>query len=87
MEGEKGLQCTADILKVLKERTEYDDNTCSLHLHLGNIPRTKEFILAFFKVGMRIQKDMKCFKCFLYIKNYNYHIKRIKKLFCTITNF
>jgi len=73
MEGEKGLQCTSDILKVLKERTEYDDNTCSLHLHLGNIPRTKEFILAFFKVGMKIQDEM--FEMFPLYKKYNYHIK------------
>lgn len=59
MEGEeKGLQCTADILDILKERTEYNDATCSLHLHLGNIPRTKEFILAFFKVGMKFQDEI-----------------------------
>lgn len=73
MEGEKGLQCTVDILKVLKERTEYNDDTCSLHLHLGNIPRTKEFILAFFKVGMKIQDEM--FQMFPLYKKYNYHIK------------
>lgn len=73
MEGKKGLQCTVDILKVLKERTEYNDDTCSLHLHLGNIPRTKEFILAFFKVGMRIQDEM--FQMFPLYKKYNYHIK------------
>ena len=73
MSGEKGLQCAADILNVLKERTAYDDNTCSLHLHLGNIPRTKEFILAFFKVGMKIQEEM--FKMFPLYKKYNYHIK------------
>ena len=73
MIGEKGLQCTADILKVLKERTEYNDDTCSLHLHLGNIPRTKEFILAFFKVGMKIQDEM--FQMFPLYKKYNYHIK------------
>lgn len=73
MQGEKGLQCTSDILKILKERTEYNDNTCSLHLHLGNIPRTKEFILAFFKVGMKIQDEM--FQMFPLYKKYNYHIK------------
>lgn len=73
MQGEKGLQCTADILKVLKERTEYNDDTCSLHLHLGNIPRTKEFILAFFKIGMKIQDEM--FQMFPLYKKYNYHIK------------
>jgi len=73
MEGEKGLQCTVDILNILKERTEYSDDTCSLHLHLGNIPRTKEFILAFFKVGMKIQDEM--FQMFPLYKKYNYHIK------------
>ena len=73
MEGKKGLQCTVDILKVLKERTEYNDDTCSLHLHLGNVPRTKEFILAFFKVGMCIQDEM--FQMFPLYKKYNYHIK------------
>ena len=73
MQGEKGLQCTSDILKVLKERTEYNDSTCSLHLHLGNVPRTKEFILAFFKVGMKIQDEM--FEMFPLYKKYNYHIK------------
>ena len=73
MEGEKGLQCTADILDILKERTEYNDATCSLHLHLGNIPRTKEFILAFFKVGMKFQDEI--FKMFPLYKKYNYHIK------------
>ena len=73
MEGEKGLQCTVDILDILKERTEYNDNTCSLHLHLGNIPRTKEFILAFFKVGMKFQDEI--FKMFPLYKKYNYHIK------------
>ena len=73
MEGEKGLQCTVDILKELKKRTSYSDETCSLHLHLGNIPRTKEFILAFFKVGMKIQDEM--FQMFPLYKKYNYHIK------------
>ena len=73
MEGEKGLQCTADILKELKKRTSYSDETCSLHLHLGNIPRTKEFILAFFKVSMKIQDEM--FQMFPLYKKYNYHIK------------
>lgn len=73
MGGEKGLQCTVDILKVLKERTEYSDQACSLHLHLGNVPRTKEFILSFFKIGMKIQDEM--FKMFPLYKKYNYGIK------------
>ncbi len=73
MSGEKGLQAVCDITKVLKERTEYDDKTCSLHLHLGNLPRTKEFILAFFKTGMMIQNEV--FSMFPLYKKYNYRIK------------
>jgi len=73
MEGEKGLQCTIDILKELEKRTEYSDKTCSLHLHLGNLPRTKEFMLAFFKIGMKIQDEM--FEMFPLYKKYNYGIK------------
>ena len=73
MSGEKGLQCTNDILSVLKERTLYDDKSCSLHLHLGGVPRTKEFITAFFKVGMSVQDEM--FSMFPLYKKYNYGIK------------
>ena len=73
MQGEKGLQAVVDIVDQLEKRTEYEDRTCSLHLHLGNVPRTKEFILAFFKVGMRIQDEM--FKMFPLYKKYNYGIK------------
>ena len=73
MQGEKGLQAVVDIVDQLEKRTEYDDKTCSLHLHLGNVPRTKEFILAFFKVGMKIQDEM--FKMFPLYKKYNYGIK------------
>ena len=73
MDGEKGLQCSYDILNTLKERTEYDDKSCSLHLHLGNLPRTKEFILAFFKLGMFIQDEM--YQMFPIYKKYNFGIK------------
>jgi hypothetical protein len=73
MGGEKGLQAICDITNVLKKRTEYDDKTCSMHLHLGNLPRTKEFMLAFFKVGMMIQDEV--FAMFPLYKKYNYNIK------------
>jgi hypothetical protein len=73
MSGEKGLQAICDITNVLKKRTEYDDKTCSMHLHLGNLPRTKEFMLAFFKVGMMIQDEV--FAMFPLYKKYNYNIK------------
>lgn len=73
MSGEKGLQCSYDILKSLEERTKYDDNSCSLHLHIGNIPRTKEFILAFMKLAMFVQDEM--FSMFPIYKKYNFSLK------------
>lgn len=72
LEGAKGLQTVVDLLKPLKERTTFND-TCSLHLHLGNIPRTKEFILAFFKLTCMVQDEI--FAMFPIYKKYNFRIK------------
>ena len=72
LQGKKGLQYIIDITKILNERTEYNDK-CSLHQHIGNIPRTKEFILSFFKLTCAIQDDI--FKMFPLYKKYNFGIK------------
>lgn len=73
MTGQKGLSCVVDVLEELEKRTVYDDDSCSLHLHLGNVPRTEEFILAFFILSMKIQDEM--FKLFPIYKKYNFGIK------------
>jgi len=72
LQGEKGLQYVIDIVKILQHRTLYD-NTCSLHQHIGNLPRTKEFILAFFKLTCAIQNEI--FEMFPLFKKYNFKIK------------
>jgi len=72
LHGAKGVQTLYETAKVLKTRTVYD-NTCALHLHIGNIPRTKEFILAFFKLTAYIQDDI--FQMFPLYKKYNFKIK------------
>lgn len=72
MSGEKGLQTIVNATKILKQRTIYDE-TCSLHLHLGNVPRIKEFILAFFKVSCAIQDEI--FSMFPLYKKYNFGVK------------
>lgn len=72
LSGSKGLQTIEDTVKELKKRTIYDYK-CSLHLHLGNIPRTKEFILAFFKLTLFIQDEL--FSMFPIYKKYNLGIK------------
>ncbi len=70
--GPKGLQTIVDIAEELNKRTKYDYK-CALHLHIGNIPRTKEFILAFFKLSLFLQDDI--FALFPIYKKYNMGIK------------
>lgn len=70
--GAKGLQTVINDCKMLSERTKYD-NSCSLHLHIGNIPRTKEFVLAFFKTVCFIQDEI--FTMFPLYKKYNFGLK------------
>lgn len=73
LQGKKGMQAVIDSVKELKKRTIYDES-CALHLHIGNIPRTPEFILAFYKLSCYFQEDM--FKMFPLYKKYNFGIKR-----------
>jgi hypothetical protein len=70
--GNKGVQAIVDVCKVLKERTEFN-NSCSFHLHIGNVPRTPEFILAFLKVSSFVQNDI--YSMFPLYKQYNMGIK------------
>jgi len=73
LEGKKGLQALIDSVYELKKRTEYDIS-CSTHLHIGNIPRTPEFILAFWKFMSVYQNQI--FQMFPLYKKYNFGIKR-----------
>lgn len=70
--GAKGMQTVVDIAKELEKRTAFDYK-CSLHLHLGEIPRTPEFILAFFRLSLFIQDEL--FSMFPIYKKYNLGIK------------
>jgi hypothetical protein len=72
LSGKKGVQTVIDICEELEYRTIYD-NSCSLHLHIGNIPRTPEFILAFLKTSSWLQDDI--FSLFPLYKKYNMGIK------------
>ena len=70
--GSKGIQTIVDVSKELNKRTIFD-NSCALHLHIGNIPRTPEFILAFIKLNSFLQNDI--FSLFPLYKKYNLGIK------------
>lgn len=73
LEGKKGFQAVIDTVKELKKRTTYDKN-CSLHLHVGNIPRTEEFFIAIYKMLFLLQNDM--YAMFPFHKKENYGVKR-----------
>ena len=81
LSGIKGVNTIVDSIKELKLRTEYDDS-CSLHMHIGGMPRTKEFITAFFKVTLGVQDEI--FKMFNLYKKYNFGYKN--KNYCAPFN-
>lgn len=68
-----GIQALLDSVHELNKRTSYD-STCSLHLHLGNIPRTPEFILALFKLYNLVSDEI--YSMFPLYKEKNYGVKR-----------
>jgi hypothetical protein len=72
LQGSKGICTIHDVVKELEYRTEYND-TCSFHLHLGNIPRTAGFITAFTKLSLGIQDEI--FSMFNLYKKYNFRYK------------
>lgn len=73
LNGKIGIQAIIDSVKELNKRTEYDDS-CALHLHIGNVPRTPEFITAFYKLTAHYQDEM--FAMFPLYKKYNFGVKR-----------
>lgn len=73
LSGAKGLSALIKTSEVLDKFTKYDKN-CSLHLHIGNVPRTKEFFLALFKTLSLLQDSM--FEMFPIYKKYNFGVKR-----------
>ena len=71
--GEVGIQTLIESLSELKKRTRYDKN-CSVHVHIGNIPRTPEFLIALFKVLFIVQDSI--FDLFPFYKQKNCGIKK-----------
>lgn len=72
VQGEKGLQTIVNASQALEKRTKYD-KSCALHLHIGNVPRTPEFILAMLKFTCAIQDEM--YSMFPLYKKYNFKVK------------
>jgi hypothetical protein len=72
LKGAKGIQSLFQTVNLLKERTLFDEH-CSIHMHIGGVPRTESFILAFFKTTLFIQDEL--FELFPLYKKYNYRYK------------
>lgn len=55
--GAKGLDSLNTLFLELNKRCT-TDHTCSLHYHIGNVRKDREFIIALYKVYSDIQKDL-----------------------------
>lgn len=73
LQGEEGINSLINANKLIDNYTTYNDD-CSLHLHIGNIPRTEEFILALFKVLTTVEDAF--YKMFPLYKRINSGFKR-----------
>lgn len=63
--GAKGLQAIRNFVKEISLRSDISIR-CSLHLHIGNIPIDRIFIVSLYSLCVKIQKDV--FKMFPYYK-------------------
>lgn len=72
--GEKGFCAFIDIVELLNKYTS-SDYTCSMHIHIGGVPRSEEFIVAMFKTMFFIQDDI--YELFPRYKKNNGGIKRM----------
>lgn len=57
MHGAKGLQTISNIAKELSKRTALDIK-CSLHIHLGNIPTTRMYLVSLYKLACKLQNEI-----------------------------
>lgn len=83
MSGAKGLQNIVDISKITSQRCQIDLN-CSYHIHYGNIPITRNYIVSLYILSYKLQNEL--FEMFPYyktdyrdVKQKNY-CEKLKKL-------
>ncbi len=55
--GAKGIATLDGVCNVLQERTSFDSK-CSMHLHVGNVPKDELFILAMYKLIYMVQNEL-----------------------------
>lgn len=71
--GIKGIAALVEALDTLQKHTQYDDD-CSLHIHIGGLPRTEKHILSLLKVLSVAQDPM--YSMFPLYKKDNHGMKR-----------
>jgi len=71
--GKKGVQALIDSLEELNKRTIFD-NSCSIHFHIGNIPRTPSFFTALTRFLCYIQDEM--YSYFPFYTRGGYNLKK-----------
>jgi hypothetical protein len=64
--GVKGLVSLHYTCKEISKRNLIDEH-CAFHIHIGNLPTTRTFIVALYKLGLSIQDEL--FSMFAYYKN------------------
>ena len=79
MGGSKGVQAIINLCNALKNRTNIDKN-CSMHVHIGNIPTSRLFLVSLYKLGMMVQDEL--FSLFPYYKNDERQLAGKDKNYC-----
>lgn len=57
LKGKEGLHTLRDVYHHVNKRCE-TDKYCSLHIHFGNVPTTKFFVLSMYVLAYRLQEEM-----------------------------
>lgn len=77
LKGKDGAQTLVNCISTINTHVKSDD-TCALHYHFGGVPRTEEFIVAFWRVMVQFQNDLylmnspyKCLNWGIKKKNYS----------------
>lgn len=81
LSGEAGIQTIVNICQELQKRCLYDQ-TCSMHVHFGNIDTSPEYLVALYTVCRKIQAEM-----FDLVPNYKkdpVNIAKLRKNYCQL---
>lgn len=74
LSGASGFSSFIETVELINKYTS-SDFSCSMHVHVGNIPRTESFIVGMFKLMYHIQDDL--YDLFPRYKRINTGIKRM----------